>query len=53
VATVIGPDGLHRTPAAVTRPAASMGKHTAAILAGGGYSETDIGELVATGAAAA
>jgi alpha-methylacyl-CoA racemase len=41
-----------RTPAAVPRPAVSVGEHTGEILAAAGYSEAEIAEFAASGVAA-
>ena len=43
---------LDRTPGDPTRPAPAFGEHTAAALAEAGYSEAEIAELFASGAAA-
>lgn len=49
---VIGPAvGMSATPPAISRPAPLVGEHTREVLAGAGYTETDINGLIAAGAA--
>ena len=43
---------LGRTPGDPTRPAPAFGEHTAAVLREAGYSDEEVAELLASGAAA-
>jgi crotonobetainyl-CoA:carnitine CoA-transferase CaiB-like acyl-CoA transferase len=46
------PIKLARTPGDPTRPAPALGEHTEQVLAQAGFSAAEIGELIASGAAA-
>lgn len=49
---VIGPAvGMSATPPAISRPSPLVGEHTRELLAGAGYSETEIDSLIAKGTA--